>query len=823
MASPAASPRAKVVQSPLNIPMAMATPKVAIIRSVPRTASLLQSAFGGLVAAPRSVAPAPRVHVVEEEEEPSGPPRPPPAPKVAARPARQILPSGPELAPFAINPHLKYGGATKGDEKDNNVFKYVTFSEMPTFGPEHKSLMAKFLTSELFDQLKDVKTKSGYSLSNAIMTGVVLPHLHVGVTAGDEESYTLFRDLFYPIIQEWHGIDPNTNTQPTADLDPEKIVFTDKQRELFNIYVNSTRIRAIRNISGFSLPAGAKPQDRADVELVLKQTFEGFTGPLAGRYHSLGNLTEDLQDFLMTGGYLFNLPGPKNLMTGAGAARDWPHNRGLFINESHTAVAWINEEDHCRILSIEIGGDVDTAFTRFCQIATAVNEAAVTSGSKIMWNDSLGYLSTCPSNCGSGLRASVLVTLPEFSKLTFEGTPQTHKDLLDGICNRYGLQARGSSGEHSTAIGGRFDISNKQRFGLTEVELVQMMIDGVTKVIEYEKMLENGSTVDSIWTIISPDYVPPSEPVIEEDSENNVQAASLSTPAPEEAETETTSATSSSTSAQEAPAASSSVPRIIISGAPASGKGTQCEFIKAEYPVVHLSAGDMLREAIKAGTDIGLKAKEFVENGALVPDEVMVGVILDRLQEDDCKSRGWLLDGFPRTSGQAEALKAANITCDLFLQLDVSEELLLERVIGRRLDPETGKIYHMKYSPPESDEIRDRLTQRDDDTEEKFKTRIDTYLANTESIISHFTDKLVTVSVTSADQTPASIYETIKVTLLEKLPNPESSTPAAASVVESASEPASEPASESVAEATTEPAPEAVAEPASEPEAVVGK
>jgi adenylate kinase len=124
-------------------------------------------------------------------------------------------------------------------------------------------------------------------------------------------------------------------------------------------------------------------------------------------------------------------------------------------------------------------------------------------------------------------------------------------------------------------------------------------------------------------------------------------------------------------------------------------------------------------------------------------------------------------------------------------------------VIGRRLDPETGKIYHMKYSPPESDEIRDRLTQRDDDTEEKFKTRIDTYLANTESIISHFTDKLVTVSVTSADQTPSSIYETIKVTLLEKLPSPDSSTP--------------------VAESASESAAESAAEPASEPEAVVGK
>jgi len=177
----------------------------------------------------------------------------------------------------------------------------------------------------------------------------------------------------------------------------------------------------------------------------------------------------------------------------------------------------------------------------------------------------------------------------------------------------------------------------------------------------------------------------------------------------------------------------------------------------------------MLRDAIKAGTDVGLKAKDFVENGALVPDEVMVGVILARLQEQDCKTRGWLLDGFPRTPGQAEALKAANITCDVFLQLDVSQDLLLERVIGRRLDPVTGKIYHLKYSPPETEEIRARLTQRADDTEEKFKTRIDTYLANTGSILSMFADKLVTLKVDSADQTPAKIYETIKRSLASRI------------------------------------------------------
>ena len=148
--------------------------------------------------------------------------------------------------------------------------------------------------------------------------------------------------------------------------------------------------------------------------------------------------------------------------------------------------------------------------------------------------------------------------------------------------------------------------------------------------------------------------------------------------------------------------------KLIIAGAPASGKGTQCENIKEEFGVVHLSTGDMLRAAAAAGTEVGVKAKEFMDAGKLVTDEIIIGVVKERLAMDDCTSDGWLLDGFPRTRAQADALAEAGIECDAFIFLDVPDSSLIERVVGRRTDPETGKIYHVKFSPPENEEVSER-------------------------------------------------------------------------------------------------------------------
>jgi len=395
-----------------------------------------------------------------------------------------------------VDPYLQYGGTYAGDPKDTKDFKYVTFTELPRFTEKHRSAMSKRLTEELFNKLKDVQSNKGYTLSNAIMTGVVTPHLGVGATAGDEDCWECFKELYYPIIKDWHGYDADTQTHP-VDLDFTKLVFTEEQKALFNEYVASTRIRAARNISGYSLPPGATAEDRAAVESVLKQAFDGLTGELAGTYYELCSLTPEQTQFLLERGFLFQIPTAKNLLTGAGAARSWPNNRGIFHNDAQTALCWVNEEDHCRIISMENGGNIPSVFERFCNLSNALKASAEANGTKLMWNERLGFLGTCPSNLGTGLRASVMVVIPNFNKL-FEGDNEEDKHLLDEVCAAFDLQPRGSAGEHSAAVGGKFDISNKQRLGFSEVQLVQKMIDGVTKVIEYEKMLGEGATAADV-------------------------------------------------------------------------------------------------------------------------------------------------------------------------------------------------------------------------------------------------------------------------------------------------------------------------------------
>lgn len=184
---------------------------------------------------------------------------------------------------------------------------------------------------------------------------------------------------------------------------------------------------------------------------------------------------------------------------------------------------------------------------------------------------------------------------------------------------------------------------------------------------------------------------------------------------------------------------------MMISGAPASGKGTQCELITQKYGLVHVAAGDLLRAEIAAGSENGRRAKEYMEKGKLVPNEIVVMIVKERLLQPDSQEKGWLLDGYPRSTSQALALKGYGFEPDIFILLDVPEEILVERVVGRRLDPVTGKIYHLKYSPPETEEIASRLTQRFDDTEEKVKLRLNTHNQNVEAVLSMYEDKTIKI------------------------------------------------------------------------------
>lgn len=378
-----------------------------------------------------------------------------------------------------------------GDKKDeSNMFNYIKFDECPKFGDNAKSAMSKVVPS-VYEELKDVETAGGYTFSNAIQTGCLLPHLGVGCTAGDEESWTKFKSLYYPVIKAWHGYDPETQSHPT-NLDSTLLEFSDEQKAKFEKYVASTRIRAARNFSGYALPCGASDEDRSGVEKVVSEALTSITDEdLKGTYYPLTGMSDEVRDKLLSKGYLFQIPTARNLLMGAGAARNWPSGRGIYHNEKQTALAWCNEEDHCRIISMKDGGDIPDVFKRFGDLSNAL----AATGAKFMMSEKLGYLGTCPSNLGTGLRASVMVQLKKFNEL-LENKDSSHEDkeLLETICSMFDLQPRGSAGEHSPAKDAKFDVSNKQRLGFSEVVLVHKMIAGVTKVIEYEEMLAAGST-----------------------------------------------------------------------------------------------------------------------------------------------------------------------------------------------------------------------------------------------------------------------------------------------------------------------------------------
>lgn len=207
----------------------------------------------------------------------------------------------------------------------------------------------------------------------------------------------------------------------------------------------------------------------------------------------------------------------------------------------------------------------------------------------------------------------------------------------------------------------------------------------------------------------------------------------------------------------------------MISGAPAAGKGTQCAKIVEKYGLVHISVGDLLRAEVAAGSAAGKKAKAFMDAGDLVPNEVVVEMVKNRLAENDVQEHGWLLDGYPRSLEQAEAIEKENIRPDVFLLVDVPDESLVERVTGRRMDPVTGEIYHLKFKPPPA-EVVDRLEQRSDDTEEKVRNRLKTYHNNIDSVVGVYKDIMVPIKGDSTfDQVFADI-EAVLDRIVEEAP-----------------------------------------------------
>lgn len=181
--------------------------------------------------------------------------------------------------------------------------------------------------------------------------------------------------------------------------------------------------------------------------------------------------------------------------------------------------------------------------------------------------------------------------------------------------------------------------------------------------------------------------------------------------------------------------------RLILLGPPGAGKGTQANFIKEKFGIPQISTGDMLRAAVKAGTPLGIEAKKVMDAGGLVSDDIIIGLVKDRLQQDDCKA-GYMFDGFPRTIPQADAMKDAEVPIDFVLEIDVPDSEIVERMSGRRAHLASGRTYHIKYNPPKvegkDDVTGEDLVQRDDDKEETVKKRLDVYHSQTKPLVEYY-------------------------------------------------------------------------------------
>jgi len=193
--------------------------------------------------------------------------------------------------------------------------------------------------------------------------------------------------------------------------------------------------------------------------------------------------------------------------------------------------------------------------------------------------------------------------------------------------------------------------------------------------------------------------------------------------------------------------------RLILLGAPGAGKGTQAKFITEAYGVPQISTGDMLRAAVKAGTELGLKVKDIMASGGLVSDDIIIDLVKERIKQADC-ANGFLFDGFPRTIPQAEALLEAGVELDHVLEIDVDDEEIVSRLSGRRVHQPSGRIYHIQHNPPEKvgldDETGEPLIQREDDKEETVRTRLQVYREQTHPLVDFYKK----ISAKSKDGTP---------------------------------------------------------------------
>ncbi|WP_321492523.1 phosphagen kinase [uncultured Desulfobacter sp.] len=330
-----------------------------------------------------------------------------------------------------------------------------------------QSKIKQHLTLELYKDLKEVRTPWGYSLDQAIRSGIENPDSSIGIYAGDMESYDSFSQIFLPIIEDYHHLAPGWSHKPgfqeavLPDPDPDQK------------FIHSSRIRVARNLAGFPFSGNMTRNQRLALEETVTQVFKTLPGQLSGTYTSFSQLNEKQFNALLEQGLAFS-KGDR-FMDAAGINRDYPLGRGIFTSRDKVIRVWVSEEDHLRIIAQSPGGDIASVFNRMIRMIKALDDKL-----DFAFDLKKGFLTSCPTNIGTAMRAGVHIHLEKLEK---------NLSCLETIARIHHLQIRGTAGEKTTVEKAVFDISNARRLGISTNTILEDLYQGIQAIINAEKSL----------------------------------------------------------------------------------------------------------------------------------------------------------------------------------------------------------------------------------------------------------------------------------------------------------------------------------------------
>ena len=330
----------------------------------------------------------------------------------------------------------------------------------PPFEETSRSLVKKHLSHDIYAALRNRHTKSGFTLEKALRSGIVNVDSSIGIYAGDAESYDVFSEIFAPVIEEYHCF--YKGDRHVSDFSPVELSDPDPEKK----YILSSRVRVARNIERFTFTSHIDVRARLLLEKTIVDALTGLLAPFSGDYMSLESRTD---------GKIYFEKGDR-FQDAAGINSDFPQGRGVYYAKDKRLRVWLNEEDHMRIISQDKSGDIAAVFNHL-----SLGLAALSEKLPFAKDSRYGYLTTCPTNLGTSMRAGVHIRLKKLGK---------KQALLSEIIDEHQLQLRGTRGEKTEVEDSVFDISNKRRLGLSEVSIIKGLHRGICAIIEAEKHCE---------------------------------------------------------------------------------------------------------------------------------------------------------------------------------------------------------------------------------------------------------------------------------------------------------------------------------------------